>query len=57
MKVISVSKKEAVDIIGLLAAQVANVTLSGNHAGAAPSLNILEHGVIKYRLLLCVESE
>lgn len=55
MKVIAISGKEAADMIGLLAAQLARVPLCNNASGAAPSVNIVEHGVIKYRLVLCLE--
>lgn len=56
LKVIAISPKETADLIGLLAAQLANVPLVGtNGHGAVPSINIVEHGVIKYRLALCLD--
>lgn len=55
VRVIAVSSKETADLIGLLAAQLAQVPLCNNSAGAAPSINIVEHGIVKYQLVLCLE--
>jgi hypothetical protein len=52
--VITLSPSEAANVIGLLAAQLAGTPLTGNAAGAAPTLNVVEDGRIKYRLSLLV---
>lgn len=54
LHVISLDKKEIVDLIGLLAAQLGEVALSGNASGAIPSVNIVDKGSIKYRLAFCL---
>jgi hypothetical protein len=56
LHVIEVDRKEAGDLIGSLAAQLAGVRLAGHSSGAVASLNIAEHGTVKYRLLLVLES-
>lgn len=55
LHIITVGKKEATDIIGLLAAQLANVALSGHQLGATPSINIVENGQVKYRIVILLE--
>jgi hypothetical protein len=50
-RVIMLDRAEAANLIGLLAAQLAGTTLQGNVSGAAPSLNIEDRGVVKYRLV------
>lgn len=55
LKIITMDKQEAVDLIGLLAAQLADVALTGNMSGAAPSINVVDKGVIKYRLSFLLE--
>lgn len=57
LKVVLLSSQEVVDLIGLLAAQLAGVPLIGNQGGAFPSLNILENGRIKYRLMIGIDSK
>jgi len=52
--VITLSPSETANVIGLLAAQLAGTPLTGNAAGAAPTLNVVEDGRIKYRLSLIV---
>jgi len=54
---ITLSRKEAVDMIGLLAADLAGETLSGNASGATAAVNVVEHGAIKYRLVISTERE
>lgn len=55
LRVITIDPKEAADLIGLLAAQLAGKPLINNHAGAIASVNVVEHGVVKYRLCLMVD--
>lgn len=57
LKVIAISRKEAVDLIGLLAAQLGDVTLTGNHGGACPSFWISERGQLLYRMAVVLEQE
>lgn len=57
LSVISLSKQEAVNLIGLLTAQLGNVALKGNASGSAPELNIIKYGQTKYRLVFCLEKE
>lgn len=57
LKVIAMSRKEAVDLIGLLAAQLGDVTLSGNHGGACPSFWINDRGHLLYRMAFVLEQE
>lgn len=45
LSVITLSKKECVDLIGLLAAQLGNQTLVGNYSGATPEVSIVDRGV------------
>lgn len=54
-KVVSVSRKEAADLAGLLIAQLADVPLEGHHAGACPTLRIVDDGKIKYLLSIVLE--
>jgi hypothetical protein len=55
LNIISLSRKEAVEIVTLLIAQLANEALPGNASGAIPTVNIVDRGVVKYRLALCLE--
>jgi len=55
--VVELDKQEAVNLIGLLTAQLARVPLQGNASGAVPSLNIVEDGVVKYRLLFLLKAK
>lgn len=57
LKIYTLSPKEAVDIIGLLAAQLASVPLQGNASGATPTINIVDHGVVKHRVVFCVDNK
>lgn len=57
LKVVLLSSQEAVDLIGLLTAQLAGVPLIGNQGGAFPTINISENGVIKYRLMIGIDSK
>ena len=57
LKIIAISRKEATDLIGLLVAQLADVTLVGNQGGAAPTINVVDRGRILYRLVLTLEPE
>jgi hypothetical protein len=57
MTTICLDRKEAADVIGLLAAQLAKVALVGNARGAMPSINVVVNGQVKYRLVLYVEPE
>lgn len=45
--IITLSKKEIVDIIGLLTAQLGNVSLCDNMSGASPTISIIENGQTK----------
>jgi len=54
--VVALDKQDVVTIIGLLAAQLGNVTFPGNMGGATPSINITDRGVIKYRLILLLDN-
>lgn len=56
-KIISASAKEIADLIGLLAAQLAEAPLIGNQSGAVPSMNISENGSVKYKLLIVLDNE
>ncbi len=55
--VIALDKQEVVTIIGLLAAQLGDVTFPGNMGGATPSINIVDRGVVKYRLVLLLDKQ
>jgi len=57
VRIITLSRKEVVDMIGLLAADLAGETLSGNASGATAAVNVVEQGAIKYRLVLSTERE
>lgn len=54
MCLIRVSRQEAVSIISLLSAQLGDVPLCGNQAGASPVLNVSD-GQNKYQLALTLE--
>lgn len=54
-QIIKLTAQEAADIIGLLAAQLADTPLVGNQAGACPTIKIVEDGRIKYALSLIIE--
>ena len=54
-RVLVLGRKEAVDLIGLLTAQLAGVTLMNTMAGACPSINVNEHGQLKERISISVE--
>lgn len=56
-EVVAISKSEAVEIIALLAGQVAQVPVSGNQSGACPTINVVDFGVIKAKITLIVDSE
>ncbi len=45
---------EAVEVIALLTAQLANVPLVGRMSGACPTLNVIEHGQRVQRVSLSV---
>ena len=51
IKTVILSRKEVSDLIGLSAAQLADEPLIGNQAGACPTINIVEHGLIKYKMV------
>ncbi len=53
--VVMMSLIVAVDVVSLLTAQLAGVTLVGRSAGAVPDMNILERGKVLYRLVLGLE--
>ncbi len=55
LRVIGLSRREALDIVAFLAAQLAGVALQNNAIGAPPSVNVMDRGVVKYRLLLGLE--
>jgi hypothetical protein len=55
IRVVSLSRTEIVGIVSLLTAQLAGLPVSGNHAGGAPTVNVVDRGVILYRLALCLE--
>lgn len=57
LRIVSVDRKDAADLIGLLAAQLAGTALTGNMSGALPSINVVENGVVKYRLVLVLGPE
>lgn len=57
MRVITVDAQEAVNFIGLLVAQLGSKPLTGNASGAAPTINIVEDGVVKYRLLFLCQTK
>lgn len=57
LKVIAMSRKEAVDLIGLLAAQLGDVTLVGNQGGACPSFTVNDRGNTLYRMAFVLEQE
>lgn len=57
IRIISMDREDAANVIGLLAAQLAGTTLQGNQSGATPTINIVENGVIKYRLVLVVQEK
>lgn len=57
LRVITLSRKEVVDMIGFLVADLAGETLSGNASGAPATFNVVERGAIKYRLILSAERE
>lgn len=56
-EVYALSRKEAADLVGLLTAQLAGVTLIGNQGGACPEIKIVDRGVVIRRLVLMLESE
>lgn len=56
LRIITLSPQEAVNMIGLLTAQLAGVPLQGHAAGSAPSINITEHGAIKHRMIMFVKT-
>lgn len=53
IRVVSLSRTEIVGIVSLLTAQLAGLPVSG--AGGAPTVNVVDRGVILYRLALCLE--
>lgn len=56
LHVVALSRSEAVGVIALLTAQLGGVPLEGNHAGAAPTVNVVDsNGTILYRLAICLE--
>jgi hypothetical protein len=52
LRIITLTRKEATDMIALLVAELAGEVLTGNASGAIANANITEHGVIKYRMFL-----
>jgi hypothetical protein len=52
---VQLTRKEAVDIIGLLAAQLANETLIGNQGGACPDIVVQDKGHTLYRMVFVIE--
>ena len=56
-RIVSMSPKETVDLIGLLVAQLANVSLIGNASGAVPEVMVFDRGTVLYRLLFFVDGK
>jgi hypothetical protein len=52
---VTLSVKEAVEIVTLLTAQIANVPLPGNASGAAPSVSVNKHGQLDHYLIFIVD--
>ena len=56
LHIIVLSRQEAANVLGLLAAQLADVALSGNQCGAAPQFTIVRpDGSIAFRLCLTLD--
>ena len=53
-KVLVLTKQEATDIIGLLAAQLGDCPLSGNDAGACPTITVTNSLGKKYDISLII---
>ena len=56
-EVVTLTKSEAVEYIGLLAALIANEAFPGRIHGAIPSIKIIEGGVCVKRIHLSVDRE
>lgn len=55
--IFELNRKEAVDIIGLLSAQVAGVALTGNVSGSPATFNVVDRGHVLRRYIFTVKSE
>ncbi len=56
-KVVELSRKEAADLIALLAGLLANAAVAGNQRGAVPEIKIVDRGVVELRLLIGLEPD
>jgi len=59
IRIVTVSRREALNLISLLASQLADEPLPGNfHAhGEVPELNIEDRGHIMYRMVFVLDRE
>lgn len=55
LHVIVLSKKEIVNLVGMLTAQLGSVTLGGHMHGACPDVDIEENGNFRYRMSFVLE--
>lgn len=53
-EIITLSKKEAVDVLALLTGLLGQETVPGNMAGAAPEIKIMDRGLVIKRLFLLI---
>lgn len=55
LHIIALSKKEIVNLVSLLTAQLGSVTLNGHMHGACPDVDIEENGNFRYRMSFVLE--
>lgn len=54
---VALTRKEAADLIALLAGQLARTTIQGNHAGAAPSVILFQDSQLHSKLHFVVNPD
>jgi hypothetical protein len=54
---ILMSRQEAVNLIGLLAASLGDVALRGNHSGSLAEINIVSSGQVQYSICFGLKPE
>jgi hypothetical protein len=57
LHVLVLSRQEAVNLVGLLTAQLGDRPLVGNQSGAAPTVNVMDRGMVVQRLVVTLDRE
>lgn len=57
LRVVAISRKEAVELIAFLAGHLAGQAVPGNHTGVAPEIRIIDRGVCVERIGLMIDDK